>query len=156
MNFSTIKTEDQEFGNNWTTLLVFSDGSADNRRGERPTQFDGVHALVHEFDDEFHLLTEDDGYFKTDVILTENEVRKIHKSLEKFIQKFEFKSDYKVTFDTHIVLDRKINDEISLTVVPRDDTAPLIDMSIKGKKVQFDVNWMSSLIRVLDIDKPIK
>jgi len=153
--FETIKADDQEFGNTWATNLRFANGTNDWRDGERPKQFSGVHGLVHLFEDEWHIMGEDDGHFWTEVIISEVEVRKIHESLSKLITNFKFKNNYKVTFDTHIVLNRTITNDISLTIVPRGDTAPIIDMDIKGENVRFDVNWLKGFIEVLDIDNPI-
>jgi len=155
-NLGTIRETDQEFGNEWITDLRFKDGTHDWRRGERPIQFSGVHGLVNEFGDEFHIMGEDDGHFWTTVIVSEVEVRKIHKSLVKLLPHFQFKNNFKVTFDTHIQMDRKISEDINFKINPRGEVAPLIEMNIKGKKTTFDVNWLESFIEVLDIDTPIK
>jgi len=154
--FKTIPENDEMFGNDWSTNLIFSDGSNEWLNNERPTQYAGVHGLIHVFEDEWHILCEDDGYFRTVVIVTENEIRKIHHSLSKLIENFRFKGNYKVTFDTHIQMDRKISEFIDLKIIPRTESAPLIDMTIHGEKIVYDVNWLGDFIKVLDIDNPIK
>ena len=151
--FGITEINDEMYGNDWKIGMNTPNGfvSLDGR----PTQYDGVHGLVSH-NDEYYLLAEDDGYFSHRVILTKDEINTLHSYLTKLLTKFTFKENYKVTFDTHTVLDRKINEEMSLTIEPRNNQAPIISLLIKGVKIDFDVNWLPALINVLDLDNPIK
>jgi len=153
MKLGIVQIDDEMFGNSWSIDLKTKTGGV--HLNGRPTQFDGVHGIV-KHDNELHLLSEDDGHFWTSVILSKEEINTLHKSLSKLSGNFTFRGNYKVSFDTHIVLDRTISKDMSLKITPRGSTAPLIEMMIKGVDISYDVNFLPSLIRVLDIETPIK
>jgi len=152
MNLGTIKINDQDFGNIWSISLISKNSTRLETSGKRPIQFHGVHALL-ENGSEIHLLSEDDGHFRTVTTLTLDEINLLHKHLSKLVKNFIFKDNFKVTFDTHIQMNRKFNDEISCIITNRNNSAPLIELSIKGEKSVFDVNWLPDLIKVLDIEE---
>jgi hypothetical protein len=156
MQFDTIKIDDQDFGNTWTTSLRFPNNTEKVIRGERPKQFDGVHGLVKK-DDLFHLMSEDDGHFWTSFILTENELKSLHRHLSNLVKHFHYTNNYKVKVKPNLVTHQTIKDiEGEIDIIPRNDSAPLINLKIKDNNIQFDVNWLPSLIKVTDIDNPIK
>jgi hypothetical protein len=141
----TIRISDQDFGNEWNTELRFSDGSTDIINGERPKQYYGVHGLINLFEDEYHLMKEDDGYFWTAVILSQKEVKELHNDL-KLILKIDFKDNRKVYLHTKLFISNGL-----ITIKPRENNAPLININIKNKDILFDAYWLPSLVKVLDI-----
>ena len=137
-------------GNEWRILL--KDGT--NIDG-RPTQYSGVHGLL-KYKGEFIFLMEDDGHFAEICKLTEEEIDKMFVHLSNLRDKFAFCRNYKVKFDTHLQMKRVISKDIRLVVTPRTGIAPIIDMNVKGFRVEFDANLLPGLVEVLDIRDPIK
>lgn len=76
--------------------------------------------------------------------------------MSELIENFTFKGNYEVNFNTHIQMNRKISEFIGIKIIPRTESAPLIDMTIHGERIIYDVNWLGNFIKVLDIDNPIK
>jgi hypothetical protein len=153
-NLELITENDQMFGNDWRTHLIFKDGTSEIFDGQRPVQYQGVHGLVNLYGDEFHLLGEDDGNFQTIIILTKEEILTLHTEMVELEKEFIFKGHFKVKYkNQNILKDRKSgkNRFSSLKITDRDQSAPLLYIGLGSETVCFDVNWLPDFIQVLDI-----
>jgi translation initiation factor IF-1 len=154
-NLGLIKCDDEMFGNEWNTTLIFSDNSSETFIGQRPIQYAGVHGLVNLFQDEFHLLMEDDGRFWTFQILTKDEITMLHSEMKKLETEFIFKGQFKVKYkNQNILKNRKSGKKrfSSLEIIDREQDASILRVGIKGKVLEFDVNWLPDLVSVLGIN----
>jgi hypothetical protein len=154
-NLGLIKCDDEMFGNEWNTTLIFSDNSSETFTGQRPIQYAGVHGLVNLSQDEFHLLMEDDGKFWTFQILTKDEINLLHSEMKELETEFIFKGHFKVKYkNQNILKNRKSGKKrfSSLEIIDREQNAPILRVGIKDKVLEFDVNWLPDLVSVLDIN----
>jgi len=150
-NLELIEANDQEFGNSWSTTLKFTDGSEETFRNQRPNQFFGVFGLVNLFQDEFHIIAEDDGFCWTQEIVSSNDIDLLKEALIKLSLNFTFKNNYKVIFNTKMVMERRTSNGFLISVIPGVNTAPLIEIKLHKTLMRFDANWLKDLIKVLDI-----
>jgi len=154
-NLKLITENDECFGNDWRTTLIFEKGDNLTFEKQRPQQyFGGVHGLVNLYKDEFHLLTEDDGNFQTFMILSKEEIIQLHKEMKNLVNEFRFLGDCKVKYkNQNILKNRKSGNNrlSSLRIEDREISAPLLYIGIKDETLCFDVNFLPDLVKVLDI-----
>lgn len=122
----------------------------------RPVHGFGVSAVVSHLG-QYHLMGEDDGNWFTNVITTRKTINQLHEFLtDKIINYFEFKDNHKVGYPIgdqflsrefkHDLFNIKFKDRSNERI------SPLIIITIDNKEVIFDVYWLNSFIKTLDIE----
>ena len=152
-----VKSDDQDFGNEYSINLRRKDGSETANVGYRPKNFHGVHALIQTGDDEYNLLCEDDGHFRTHAVLNRELIYELVGQLKKIREGMVFKPNFKVSYTRAFRLDRE-HKHFPSTVKTRGRNTPLVDIDFVGTAVGewthlvFDASWIDDLLKVLDID----
>lgn len=143
------------FGKAWRTELTLGNGEVSSYGGQRPEQFFGVHALV-KWRDEYLLLEEKDGVFRTIASLTLGGVTALRGVIDSLVGDFSFSK--KSRYFTEVTI-RNESDFLwerphamfPVKVLPRAGYTPLIEVMVKGKRLAFDAAFLLTLSKVLDI-----
>lgn len=152
-----VKSDDQDFGNEYSISLREKDGTETETVGYRPKNFHGVHALIQTGDDEYNLLCEDDGHFRTHAILNRELIDELVVQLKKIREGMVFKPNFKVSYTRAFRLDRE-HEHFPSTVKTRGRNTPLVDINFpttrndKWSHLMFDASLIDDLLNVLDID----
>lgn len=157
----TMRADDQLFGNEYSINMIDIDGIEWYSKYMRPKNFHGVHALVQTGEDEYNLMCEDDGHFRTHAILTGKMVRELKGQLEKIRDSVTLKPNWRISYGRSYMPVRQ-HALFPSRIIRRKEIRPLVEIDVAGiaKRKQgertelvFDISWINEIIEVLDIDK---
>jgi hypothetical protein len=153
INLGLIEKSENLINDPIRTTLKFPNGDDEQFENKLPVHFFGVHALVNIKDNEFHLMEEDDGFFRTHSVLTKDEVEELHQIVKKLTNEFEITSKWKTKIKNvkKFLMERK-HPKFPIKFILHDSKNIEIQINIHNNSMNMDVFWLFNLEKVLNIN----
>ena len=154
-NLNLIMANDQDFGNDWGVSLIKEDGTHEFHKNFRPQQFHGCHGICTDFNNNIHLLSEDDGHFRTLQIMTEEEINTLYEWLKDIPNEFTIHTGKRwrmIPHNRNQFRWLREHPKHTVTIQDRKESTPLIGIDLtEDQNVVFDISWLEDFVKVLDI-----